>query len=112
MSEESIVQPAPEEEVGQPALRPRRYAGLADEVDAQRRRQRLVLMGVRTIFLALMVTVPLLPFVGALTRLEQEEFTFWNYFVPVMSTFLFGAVILIIDAATPHTRLASVFGIY
>lgn len=69
-------------------------------------------MAIRTIFLALMVTVPLLPFVGTLSKVDQEEFSFWDYMSPVLTTFVFGAVVLLIDAATPNKRLASVFGIY
>ncbi|MCI0366336.1 MAG: PIN domain-containing protein [Phycisphaerales bacterium] len=95
-----------------PALRQRRMVPPSELAEHERRRQRLILMAVRAIFLALMVTVPMLPFVGSLTRWEQEDFTFWDYIVPVMGTFLFGAVVLLIDAATPNKKLASVFGIY
>src|SRR5262245_49647817 len=102
MSEEMTNQLPQDERPTVAALRSRRFAGFGDEVEAQRRQQRLVLMAIRTIFLALMVTVPLLPFVGTLSKWEEEEFTFWGYALPVMLTFGFGAIVLLIDAATPN----------
>lgn len=96
----------------EPALRTRRLLAPSDMAESQRQRQRIILMAVRAIFLALMVTVPLLPFVGALTRWEQEAFGFWDYMIPVIATFVLGAVVLLLDAATPNKRLASVFAIY
>lgn len=87
-------------------------AAPSDILEMQQRRQRIALLAIRTVFLALMVTVPMLPFVGSLSRWEQEVFTFWDYVVPVMSMFVFGAAILVVDAATPNKRLSSVFSIY
>src|SRR5690606_37467722 len=66
--------------------------------------------GIRTLFLVLLVTVSLLPFVGTLT--ESNDFTFWDYLVAFFATFTFGTIVLLIDAAVPNKRLASVFGIY
>jgi hypothetical protein len=65
---------------------------------------------IRTLFLVLLVTVTLLPFVGALT--ETEEFTIWDYLIPIGLMFAYGALVVIIDAAMPNKRLASLFGIY
>ena len=94
----------------EPALRPRRFAPPSELAEHDRRRQRLVLLAIRTLFLVLLVTVSLLPFVGAVT--ETEEFSFWNYAIPFLATFAFGAVIVLLDTAMPNKRLASIFGIY
>lgn len=93
------------------ALRPRRVASPSELLESQRRRQRLVLLVIRTLFLVLLVTVSLLPFVGSLTE-PVEDFTIWQFVVPVLATFAFGAVVLLIDAALPNKRLSAIFGIY
>src|SRR5947207_511468 len=111
MAEESSTQLALEEKPAAPSLRPRRYAGLTDEVEALKRRQRLLLLGVRTLYLVLLVSVALLPFVGTLTD-TQAEVSVWGYVVPFLAMFMCGALVVIIDAATPNKKLASVFSIY
>ncbi len=93
------------------ALRPRRVAAPSDLMEIKRRRQRLVLLALRTLFLVLLVTVSLLPFVGALTD-TQEEFKIGHFVIPVLATFAFGTVVLLADAALPNKRLSAVFGIY
>jgi uncharacterized protein YacL len=111
-TEESAIQALQEDHSAVVAVRPRRYAGFGDELEAQRRKQRFMLMAIRTVFLALMVTVPLLPFVGTLSTVDVEAFGFWDYMTPVLVTFVFGTVVLLIDASTPNKRLASVFATY
>lgn len=106
----SSPEPPVDESFSQPPLRRRQAISPSDELEYERRRQRLVLLAIRTLFLVLLVTVSLLPFVGELT--ETEEFSFWDYIVPFVGTFLFGAIVVLIDAAIPTKRLASVFGIY
>jgi uncharacterized protein YacL len=54
----------------------------------------------------------LLPFVGELTEDQGQEFSVWNFALPFLATFIFGAVVVFLDAAMPNKRLASVFGIY
>ncbi|MBT8484886.1 MAG: TRAM domain-containing protein [Phycisphaerales bacterium] len=67
-------------------------------------------LAVRLIYMVLLVTVTLLPFVGTVT--DQEEFGFADYAGAFVATFLFGAAVLALDALTPNKRLASFFGIY
>jgi uncharacterized protein YacL len=92
-------------------LRTRRFTPPSELAETERRRQRLFLLAVRTMFLVLLVTVSLLPFVGALTE-TQHEFSFWDYAIPFLATFAFGALVVLIDAAIPNKRLSAVFGIY
>lgn len=89
----------------------RRFASPSEQAEADRRRQRVVLLAVRMLFLVMLVTISLLPFVGTITE-TQTETTFWFYAIPFGATFLFGVAIVLIDAATPHKRLATVFAIY
>lgn len=98
---------------GEPAPAPgRRLAGISPSERAQsaERSHRAMLLGVRLLYIVLLVTVTLLPFVGTIT--EQSEFGFSDYGGAFVATFLFGAVVLVIDAVTPNKKLASVFGIY
>lgn len=111
MNGEQNIHPDEQIAVAAPALRPRRFTAPSELMEFQRRRQRLVLLAIRTLFLVLLVTVSLLPFVGALTE-TQDEFSFWDYAIPFLCTFAFGAVVVLIDAAMPNKRLASVFGVY
>jgi uncharacterized protein YacL len=74
------------------------------------RAQRRMLLAVRLLYMVLLVTVALLPFVGSVT--SDAEFTFADYAGAFSATFLFGAGVLFIDAITPNKKLASVFGIY
>lgn len=77
----------------------------------QSRRQRQVMLVIRMLFLVLVVTVSLLPFVGQIED-AGYEFTVWDYIIASLATFAFGVVIVLIDIAVPNKRLASVFGIY
>ncbi len=70
-----------------------------------------MLLSIRMLFLVMLVTVSLLPFVGTITE-DQTEGTFWMLLIPFGATFVFGVAIVLIDAATPNKRLATVFGIY
>jgi uncharacterized protein YacL len=101
-----------EETTAETTLRARRMLAPSEVAEHDRRRQRLVLLSIRTLFLVLLVTVSLLPFVGALTEDRSQEFNVWNFILPFLATFSFGAVVVFIDAAMPNKRLASVFGIY
>ena len=101
-----------EETTAETTLRARRMLAPSEVAEHDRRRQRLVLLSIRTLFLVLLVTVSLLPFVGALTEDRSQEFNVWNFVLPFLATFAFGAVVVFIDAAMPNKRLASVFGIY
>ncbi|HVP73839.1 MAG TPA: TRAM domain-containing protein [Phycisphaerales bacterium] len=89
----------------------RRYTSPSEQAEADRRRQRIVLLAVRMLFLVMLVTVSLLPFVGTITG-TQSEATFWSYVIPFGATFVFGVAVVLIDAATPNKRLATVFASY
>src|SRR5262245_13439484 len=97
--------------LGDAALRTRRYASPSEQWEQERRRQRLLMLAVRTLFLVLLVTASLLPFVGSVSEIEGD-FSFWDYAIPFLGTFLFGAIVVAIDVAIPTKRLGSVFGIY
>ncbi len=72
--------------------------------------QRFLLLIIRLLFLVLLVTVSLLPFVGQIS--DMEGATFGTYVLPFLLTLAFGIAIVLLDVATPNKRLASVFGIY
>jgi uncharacterized protein YacL len=109
MSEQVV--PQTEEIGGEEAVpRTRRYLSPSEQTELARRRHRLMMLLIRTLFLVLLVTVTLLPFVGALT--ETEEFTIWDYVIPIVLMFAYGAVVVTIDVSMPNKRLASLFGIY
>jgi len=82
----------------------------SEQAKTAERSQRLMLLAIRLLYLVLLVTFTLLPFVGALT--EQEESDPLEYAGVFVATFAFGVMVLVIDTATPNKRLASVFGIY
>jgi uncharacterized protein YacL len=75
------------------------------------RGQRTLLLAMRLLFLVLLATVTLLPYVGNITAAD-EDVAFRDYAWTLLATFGFGTLILLIDAATPNKRLASVFGVY
>ena len=75
------------------------------------RSHRLLLLALRLMYLVLLVTVTMLPLVGAITD-APEESGLLDYVLPFLMAFAFGVIILIIDAATPNKRLATVFGVY
>jgi len=79
----------------------------------EQRRQsiRLMLLCVRLMFLALLVTVSLLPFVRSFGE-SSSQFGFADYIGPFLATLVFGLLVLMIDVYTPNKRLASVFGVY
>ncbi len=80
-------------------------------LEQERRGKRLLLLTLRLLFLVLLVTVSLLPFVGTLTK-DQADFMFADYIGPLIATFAFGIVVLVIDASLPNKRLGTVFGVY
>jgi uncharacterized protein YacL len=88
-----------------------RYLNPSEQAEIDRRRERIILLAIRMLFLVMLVTVSLLPFVGTITE-AQTEATFWSYLIPFGITFVFGVAVVLIDASTPNKRLATVFGIY
>jgi uncharacterized protein YacL len=88
-----------------------RYLTPSEQAELAQRRQRIVLLAVRMLFLVMLVTVSLLPFVGTITE-GQTEARFWLYAIPFGVMFVFGVAVVVIDAATPNKRLATVFGMY
>lgn len=92
--------------------RKRRGATRFDPAQASRA-QRILLLAIRLLFLVILVTVSLLPFVGAVSDLTDEEGGgFGTYIVPLILTLAFGLVVVVLDVATPNKKLAQVFGIY
>ncbi|MCP3904846.1 MAG: TRAM domain-containing protein [Planctomycetes bacterium] len=69
-----------------------------------------MLLAVRLIYMVLLTTVALLPFVGTVT--DDATFRFRDCAGAFLVTFLFGAAVLVVDALTPNKKLASVLGIY
>lgn len=74
------------------------------------RSHRAMLIAVRLLYMVMLVTMTLLPFVGTVT--DQARFSFADYAGAFIATFIFGTAVLILDALTPNKKLASVFGIY
>lgn len=79
--------------------------------EEKRQSRRLLLLSIRLLFLVLLITISLLPFVGAITD-DAEAFNPSDYIGPILATFVFGVLVLIVDVYTPNKRLASVFGVY
>ena len=63
------------------------------------------------LFLVMLVTVTLLPFVGTITE-KQPKTGFWELPDSVRLDVRVRRGVVLIDAATPNKRLATVFGIY
>lgn len=78
--------------------------------ERERQSQRVLLLAVRLLFMVMLVIVTLLPFVGQVTDQEDIPARLW---LPVLiGAFMFGALVLIVDAFVPNKRLAPVFGVY
>jgi len=73
--------------------------------------QRVLLLAIRLLFLVILVTVALLPFVGTISD-QAGQRGFGTYIIPFLATLIFGIIVVAIDVATPQKRLATVFGIY
>jgi uncharacterized protein YacL len=82
----------------------------AQRIENEKRIQRFLMLALRMLFLVLLVTVSLLPFVGQIT--QNQHFTFSQYMIPFIATAVFGVVVLILDAAMPSRPLASIIAIY
>jgi uncharacterized protein YacL len=81
--------------------------------DEERKRQRLLLLTVRSIFLVLLVTLSLLPFIGKVTDDQASTTaTLPSYIWPLIATLGVGLIVITVDTAIPNKRLASIFGIY
>ena len=78
----------------------------------QQRSHRFMLLVIRLLYMVLLVTISMLPFVGAISQQPEFEFAFEDYAGVFVATFAFGAVVLLIDAAVKNKRLTTVFGIY
>jgi uncharacterized protein YacL len=96
----------------EPSITPPRTESLAslDESQSVRRSERTMLLAIRLLYMVLLMTIALLPFVGSIT--EVAEYDRWEIGGVFLATFVIGALVLVIDAATPKKRLASVFGLY
>lgn len=93
--------------------RKRRYATPSELAEQERRSQRLLLLTIRLLFLVLLVTVSLLPFVGTITDTETDQSWQYSHFIGfALATFAFGIVVLVVDASLPNKRLATVLGVY
>jgi uncharacterized protein YacL len=83
----------------------------SEQARTAERASQTMLLAVRLLYMVLLVTVSLLPFVGKVTD-PSSGFWFGDYAAAFIATFLFGAGVLIVDHFTPNKKLASVFGIY
>ena len=79
-------------------------------MEHEKRIQRVLMLALRMLFLVLLVAVSLLPFVGQITDETQPDFS--KYLFPLLATFAFGVVVLLLDAALPNRPLASIIAIY
>jgi uncharacterized protein YacL len=81
--------------------------------EQERRSQRILLLTIRLLFIVLLLTVSLLPFVGTITDPDvQSAPTFTDFLGPFLATVALGVVVILVDNATPNKRLSWVFGIY
>ena len=71
-----------------------------------------MLLVVRLLYMVLLVTISMLPFVGTVSKQPEFEFAFEDYAGVFIATFAFGAVVLLIDSAIKNKRLTTVFGMY
>ncbi len=83
----------------------------AEREKLQERTQRRTLSLIRLVYLVLLVIFTLLPFVATVTK-TAAKVSFGDYWVALLLTFLFGAIVLTLDALTPHRRLASLAAVY
>jgi len=107
--DEPRTSPDPDEVIV-PAVRNPPSISPSDRARIAERAQKRMLLGVRLLYMVLLATVALLPFVGSIT--EDQDFQVTDYIGVLLATFAFGAIVLMIDAATPNKRLATVFGVY
>lgn len=106
-------EPRPQADIDEPTVPPVRHSRSVSPSELARtadRAQKRMLLGVRLLYMVLLATVALLPFVGSIT--EDQDFRISDYIGVLVATFAFGTLILMLDAATPNKRLASVFGVY
>ncbi len=70
---------------------------------------RMMLLILRLVFLVLLVTMSLLPFVGEKPAEEQGVAEIAGV---VLATLAVGVIVVLADIATPNKRLSAVFGVY
>ena len=88
-----------------------------DMLERQKRSQHVLLIILRLVFMVLLMTVSLLPFVGELTDTSgtgeaPRRFTSPEFILLFTLTFAFGLAVLAVDALTPNKKLGTVFGVY
>jgi uncharacterized protein YacL len=84
-------------------------------LEQQKRSQRVLVLVLRLLFIVLLMTVSLLPFVGSITSTPQGDgvwFTRPQVLASFFSVLGFGVLILAVDALTPNKKLGTVFGVY
>ena len=107
MSDETAPGPTPIPEDAGPA---RLAVSPAERARLEERTQRAMLLGVRLLYMVLLVTIALLPFVGSVT--DEANIGFRDYWGSFLATFVFGAVVLVLDSVLPNKRLGAVLGVY
>ena len=106
-------QPSHEPDVPTPPSGGRPYAPPSVVAEHERRAQRLLLLGIRVLFMVLLMTATLLPFVGEITKGGvQDPRSPWEFIGIFAGTVAFGVLVLSIDALTPNKKLGTIFGIY
>jgi uncharacterized protein YacL len=88
------------------------YTSVAEQEARRQQTQKLLMIIVRLLYLVLLVTVSLLPFVGTITSDDQQEFTFAQFLWPFLIVFIFGVAMIAIDIATPNKRVSSAFAVF
>ena len=92
--------------------RTRRWTTPSERLHQEERSQRLLLLVTRLVFMVLLVTVTLLPFVGQITESDNNVMTVGQYLPTLLVMVGWGIVVLIIDASMPKKSLATLFGVY
>lgn len=92
--------------------RQRRWLTPSERVHQEERSHRLILLATRLVFMVLLVTVTLLPFVGRITETNNEVMRISNFLPTLIVMVGWGVLVLIIDAYTPKKSLATLFGVY
>jgi len=83
------------------------------EKSRDRATKRLVILTIRLLFVTFMFAAAILPFIAGLNSSNQpinEVVT--DHLGPLISTFAFAVIVLVIDIITPNKRLSAVLGVY
>lgn len=75
--------------------------------------KRLVILTIRLLFLTFMFAAAILPFIAGLNAVNRPiDEVIIDHLGPLISTFAFAVIVLVIDVLTPNKRLSAVLGVY